>query len=691
MSLLKIAQTVTGKIIQLMGLGYLGLALATGITTGSSMKDISNHIYLEQQKKQIETVSSVITNYYRNIEENVNFIAEHPYIQQAVAGTITSLKNVPTATFIRPSKLGSGVEYEIYKLFEHFATTHPTAKYVYLATADGGYTQWPEVEMPANYDPTTRGWYQSAVAAKGEVIQTDPYTTTDGGSIISNARAVYAEDGSLIGVVGIDFEQSFISELVENLKIGDNGYYMLIHPNGTILADGKYSENLFKLTNEIEDGALVDSFSELKTISTEVINGSEYTLYSDLIEDNGWTVTGLISNDDVNNSVQSVINKLNLVTVGFAAVAILLIGFLLKRILAPIRRSSTYLNSMSEADFSVDVEEVSTNMPTEVFNIIDGIAKVKNSLVFLLSKIGNNSACIKNEIVNINQEVYELKTNMQQISATSEELAASMQETSALTEEMLITSQKMQKEVESVEDSTSRSLEQVNQIRQRANDSITDVTKVQANNSKILESNKENLEIALEHAKVVGEINELANAIMQITEQTNLLALNASIEAARAGEQGRGFAVVAEEIGKLADQSKTMTLKIQEVTSKVTSAVYDLSDQANGLLEFIEINVLKSYEALGKVAEAYKEDANDVETIAMEFKNNTQALNQGIKTLIDSINAVATASTEGAVATTEIAGAVSEMSSATSEVSERAQVATDYVTGLEESMKEFRV
>ncbi|AQR96247.1 methyl-accepting chemotaxis protein [Clostridium saccharoperbutylacetonicum] len=57
--------------------------------------------------------------------------------------------------------------------------------------------------------------------------------------------------------------------------------------------------------------------------------------------------------------------------------------------------------------------------------------------------------------------------------------------------------------------------------------------------------------------QMVAKVNEIVDGVEEIAEQTNLLALNASIEAARAGEAGKGFAVVAEEIGKLADNTKT--------------------------------------------------------------------------------------------------------------------------------------
>ena len=210
-------------------------------------------------------------------------------------------------------------------------------------------------------------------------------------------------------------------------------------------------------------------------------------------------------------------------------------------------------------------------------------------------------------------------------------------------------------------------------------------------NSAILDKNKEGLERALNNAQVVIEIDALTAAIMQITEQTNLLALNASIEAARAGEQGKGFAVVAEEIGKLAEQSKTMAMKIQEITLKVTSAVGDLSAQANGLLEFVETDIITSYEKLSEIVEAYKDDADDVEALTMEFKDNAQELNQAMEIIINSINCVADASTKGAKSTTEIANAATEINNATINLGERVQVAEDYILELEESIQVFKI
>lgn len=107
---------------------------------------------------------------------------------------------------------------------------------IYFGGVDKHYVQYPDLGLPPGYDCTQRPWFKAAMANKGKVVISDPYISASAKRPTVTISQTVEENGKVVGVVGIDLDLDSIEQQFQSLKIGKDGYMMLVDKNGNIVA-----------------------------------------------------------------------------------------------------------------------------------------------------------------------------------------------------------------------------------------------------------------------------------------------------------------------------------------------------------------------------------------------------------------------------------------------------------------------
>jgi len=149
-----------------------------------------------------------------------------------------------------------------------------------------------KMEIPDGYDPTSRIWFQDAVAANGEIAETALYYSAIAKTnVISYARAIFDDDGKRLGVVCLSIMTSDISRDVVEIALaqGSNGMLfdqnliVISHPNPDFIGTSIDNMPVSRYMDKIRAG---EELSELPMTDWRGYNSVIYTRKLD----NGWTL-----------------------------------------------------------------------------------------------------------------------------------------------------------------------------------------------------------------------------------------------------------------------------------------------------------------------------------------------------------------------------------------------------------------
>lgn len=338
-------------------------------------------------------------------------------------------------------------------------------------------------------------------------------------------------------------------------------------------------------------------------------------------------------------------------TIAVSIIALLFVVFaVVTMVIKPLLRTQKEINGIivnidnKKGDLTQRVTPINN---AEVDAVGKGINVFMTKLQAIFKAVVTNSARMERVVDDVRQSVQTSNSSVSDLSALTEELSATMQDISENASVINTNTDNVAKEVELIAEKTDELTGYTKDMKAHAQ-SMESVarTNMESTDRKVSEI-LEVLQKAIEDSNSVKQVNSLTNDILNIASQTNLLALNASIEAARAGEAGRGFAVVASEISQLAAASQEAANNIQRINAVVTNSVNNLSDNANGLVSYINDSILPEFERFVESGVEYNDKASFIEGTMTDFKEKTDSLKQSMREISSSINTISHAINEG--------------------------------------------
>ena len=542
-------------------------------------------------------------------------------------------------------------------------------------------------------------YFIESIAGKSAV--SDPVLSKISGDlIVFYSVPIKDQNNNITGVLAAVRDGNELSSITQSIRL-DAGYssYM-INSSGTTIANAN-KEFVTEMYNIFEQAKNNPELAELESASQKMVsgnmgvseysyNGTNYLGYAPVAETD-WSLAITAPREVVMSPVNNLITTITVISVVFILIGMVLTYIIASSITKPIKDASNYLEVVASGDFTGEISMKLLENKDETGALSRSIQSMQGSIKSIVFDVIRGSEQVETLLLNINDNMKELNQSIEEISATTEELSAEVEEVASATEEMSATSTEIENAVNSIAIDAQEGVVTINNVSSMASDMKSNATESKNTAVEIYGKAKTELKEEIEQSRAVNQINELAQGILAITSQTNLLSLNAAIEAARAGEAGNGFAVVANEIKMLAEDSKNMANRIQEVTKEITLAVENLATSSSEILGFIDQKVLYDYDVLVQTSAEYSENSISIDQMMSSFSATSEELLASVHYMTKAIGEISTSINEEANGTSNIAQEVVGILKKSTEVIDLSKSAKERANILAETVSQFKV
>lgn len=529
-------------------------------------------------------------------------------------------------------------------------------------------------------------WYYNPIRAK-EGIWSDPHKDAHSSSMrMAYTRPIYVGD-TLVGVVAVDLFFDQFKEMIEQVKVFEEGYAFLLNKDMNYIVHKDYNEG-----ESLKDtqGISINIGKEESGIVNHTNDDEETILgYSKL--KNGNIMTIAVKENDMLKELNDSLSKNIYTTIGICIVVAIIAFIIGISISKPIKYISNMIKMTSDLDLQnnsqfekikkcrdevgiigkdvIDLRDTLHTTISEIKVCSDETAIESKNLATITENIKESFSNINNTIVELSDGAQKQATEAQQGAYMLNNLANKIEKTIETTEEIKV------------------NLDCVVQDNNNGSRAIEELGNKLETTNNIGNETNENIKVLAQKSKFIGEIVDAINAI---SRQTNLLALNAAVEASRAGTAGKGFAVVADEIRMLSQKTSESTRKIESIMTEISDGI--LSTEQN----VVESNkaILEANDAMKISMEAFNNITNSFEKMTenvYELLKSIEEIDESKSSVVDSIQGISQICEESALATKQISSLIQTQTASANTVANAADKLNKITENLELNVNKFKL
>ena len=362
--------------------------------------------------------------------------------------------------------------------------------------------------------------------------------------------------GQLVGVAGLGLRLRELSALIHDFSFGERGRIFLVRADGLIQvhpeAEHSGKRQLAEQIGDIAAQAVMGhqglSHSRFER------DGEEYLALSLPLRDLGWTLVAEVPRAQLYAEAHQARWISALIGLGVALVCLLLVVWLARSLVRPIRQVTAALVTIGNGAGDL-THHLDDRRADELGDLARGFNHFLENQRSLISAVLATSERLRQSVA----QVVRVVENTAERSGRQQEMTDSV---ATAVHQMGLTVQDIAQSAGHAAEASQTARDEAAQARVQVEGAIEHIEGMSGEIGQAVEA-------VGELADQVGSIDQVLAVIRGVSEQTNLLALNAAIEAARAGNMGRGFAVVADEVRTLAQRTQNSTAEIQSMIQRL--------------------------------------------------------------------------------------------------------------------------